>query len=414
MNKRRVVVTGIGAVTPNGNNVDEFWHALINGQSGIGEITQFDSSEHTVKIAGEVSDFNPESFLEPREIRKLDRFAQFALMATNEAVINAQIDWETFDRDRVGVIYGTGVGGIKTLEEQQNVLLARSPRRVSPQFVPKMIANIAASQIAIRWGLMGPNQTIVSACASGTDAVGIAFRLIQYGDVDVVVSGGAETSITPLTIAGFANMKALSSRNENPQEASRPFDLDRDGFVLGEGAGTLILEALDHALDRNATILAEVAGYGATDDAFHITQPHKAGAVKAMSKALRNAQKRPEDVQYINAHGTSTLFNDKNESEAIKEVFGNSAQKVKISSTKSMIGHLLGASGAVEAIASIKTIISNTIHPTINYTTPDPECDLNYVPNKAIEHQVDTAISNSFGFGGHNAVLVLTRWNPED
>ncbi len=414
MNKRRVVITGIGAVTPNGNNVDEFWNALINGQSGIGKITQFDSSEHTVKIAGEVSDFNPESFLEPREIRKLDRFAQFALMATNEAIINAQIDWETFDRDRVGVIYGTGVGGIKTLEEQQNVLLARSPRRVSPQFVPKMIANIAASQIAIRWGLMGPNQTIVSACASGTDAVGIAYRLIQYDDADVVVSGGAETSITPLTIAGFANMKALSSRNENPQEASRPFDLDRDGFVLGEGAGTLILEELNHALARNATILAEVAGYGATDDAFHITQPHKAGAVKAISKALRNAQKRPEDVQYINAHGTSTLFNDKNESEAIKEVFGNSAQKVKISSTKSMIGHLLGASGAVEAIASIKTILSNTIHPTINYTTPDPECDLNYVPKEAIEYQVDTAISNSFGFGGHNAVLVLTRWNPED
>ena len=413
MNKRRVVVTGLGAVTPNGNNVDEFWDALVQGRSGIGEITQFDSSEHSAKIAGEVSNFNPETILEPREIRKLDRFAQFAIMATNEALTTAQIDLDAFDLDRMGVIYGTGVGGIKTLEEQHIVLQTRGPRRVSPQFVPKMIANIAASQVAIRWGFMGPNQTIVSACASGTDAVGLAFRLIQFGDADAMITGGSETSITPLTIAGFTNMKALSTSNEKPEEASRPFDLDRDGFVLGEGAGTLILEELEHALGRNATILAEVVGYGSTDDAFHITQPDRDGAAKAMSKALKDAGKGPEDIQYINAHGTSTQYNDKNESSAIRLVFGQYADKLKISSTKSMIGHLLGGSGAVEAIASIKTILTNTIHPTINYTTPDPECDLDYVPRKAIEYNVNTVMSNSFGFGGHNAVLVLNSWNSK-
>jgi 3-oxoacyl-[acyl-carrier-protein] synthase II len=318
------------------------------------------------------------------------------------------------DYDRIGVIFGTGVGGIQTLEEQHSTIMNRSPRRVSPQFVPKMIANIAAAQIAIRWGFKGPNQTVVSACASGTDAIGIAFRLIQFGDADVIITGGSESSITPLTIAGFSNMKALSSRNESPQEASRPFDLDRDGFVLGEGAGTLIFEDLDHALNRNAPILAEVIGYGATDDAFHITQPDKDGAAKAMKKALINAGIESRAVDYINAHGTSTPFNDRNESAAIREVFSEHADSLKISSTKSMIGHLLGASGAAEAIASVKSIMSNKIHPTINYTTPDPECDLDYVPIKAIDHEVNTIMSNSFGFGGHNAVLVLTRWNPAD
>jgi 3-oxoacyl-[acyl-carrier-protein] synthase II len=413
MNRRRVVVTGLGAIAPNGIGLDNFWEALIQGKSGISTIQKFDPKDHASQIAGEVNDFNPESMLEPREIRKLDRFSQFCMVATDEAINHAGLDLTTLDLDRVGVIMGTGVGGIQTLEEQLHVILNRGPRRVSPHFVPKMIANIAAGQIAIRWGLKGPNQTIISACASGSDAIGLAMKLIMIGDVDVIITGGTESSITPLTIAGFANMKALSTRNETPEAASRPFDLDRDGFVLSEGAGTLILEDLEHAQSRNAKILAELAGYGSTNDAFHITQPAEGGqgAIKAMTKAIMDARVDANEIDYINAHGTSTPFNDKNESAAIREVFSEHADHIKISSTKSMTGHLLGASGAVEAIASIMAIHHGIIPPTINYTTNDPECDLNYVPNQPLEIPVNFAMSNSFGFGGHNAVLIFQKWN---
>jgi 3-oxoacyl-[acyl-carrier-protein] synthase II len=413
MNRRRVVVTGLGAIAPNGVGLDNFWEALIQGKSGISTIQKFDPKDHASQIAGEVNDFNPESMLEPREIRKLDRFSQFCMVATDEAINHAGLDLTTLDLDRVGVIMGTGVGGIQTLEEQLHVILNRGPRRVSPHFVPKMIANIAAGQIAIRWGLKGPNQTIISACASGSDAIGLAMKLIMIGDVDVIITGGTESSITPLTIAGFANMKALSTRNETPEAASRPFDLDRDGFVLSEGAGTLILEDLEHAQSRNAKILAELAGYGSTNDAFHITQPAEGGqgAIKAMTKAIMDARVNANEIDYINAHGTSTPFNDKNESAAIREVFSEHADHIKISSTKSMTGHLLGASGAVEAIASIMAIHHGIIPPTINYTTNDPECDLNYVPNQPLEIPVNFAMSNSFGFGGHNAVLIFQKWN---
>jgi 3-oxoacyl-[acyl-carrier-protein] synthase II len=413
MNRRRVVVTGLGAIAPNGVGLDNFWEALIQGKSGISTIQKFDPKDHASQIAGEVNDFNPESMLEPREIRKLDRFSQFCMVATDEAINHAGLDLTTLDLDRVGVIMGTGVGGIQTLEEQLHVILNRGPRRVSPHFVPKMIANIAAGQIAIRWGLKGPNQTIISACASGSDAIGLAMKLIMIGDVDVIITGGTESSITPLTIAGFANMKALSTRNETPEAASRPFDLDRDGFVLSEGAGTLILEDLEHAQSRNAKILAELAGYGSTNDAFHITQPAEGGqgAIKAMTKAIMDARVNANEIDYINAHGTSTPFNDKNESAAIRKVFSEHADHIKISSTKSMTGHLLGASGAVEAIASIMAIHHGIIPPTINYTTNDPECDLNYVPNQPLEIPVNFAMSNSFGFGGHNAVLIFQKWN---
>lgn len=415
MTRRRIVVTGLGAIAPNGVGLDLFWEALIQGKSGINPIQQFDPQDHAVKIAGEVNDFNPESMLEPRETRKLDRFSQFCLVASNEAIGHAGLDLTAIDLDRVGVMLGTGVGGIQTLEEQLHVILNRGPRRVSPHFVPKMIANIAAGQIAIRWGLRGPNQTIISACASGSDAIGLAMKLIKTGDVDVVITGGTESSITPLTIAGFSNMKALSTRNESPEAASRPFDLDRDGFVLGEGAGILILEDLEHAQSRNAKILAELVGYGSTNDAFHITKPAEGGqgAIKAMTKAILDAQVNVSEIDYINAHGTSTPYNDKNESAAIRKVFGEHADKVKISSTKSMTGHLLGASGAIEAIASIMAIRHGIIPPTINYTTQDPDCDLNYVPNQSIEFPVNISMSNSFGFGGHNAVLVFQSWKSD-
>jgi 3-oxoacyl-[acyl-carrier-protein] synthase II len=413
MTKRRVVVTGLGALAPNGNNVPEFWEALCAGQSGIDYITCFDTEGFPVRFAGELKNIDLEDHLDRRELRKLDRFSALALIASREAFQHAEIDWDRIDRDRVGVILGTGVGGIQTLESQHTQMIERGPRRVSPHFVPKMIANIAAGQISIHWGLRGPNQTVTSACASATDAIGIAMRLIQFGDADMIIAGGTETSITPMTVAGFANMKALSTRNDDPPRASRPFDRDRDGFVLGEGAGILVLETEEHAHRRGARILAELAGYGATDDAFHVTQPapNGAGAALAMRLAIRNAGLEPRDVDYINAHGTSTPYNDKNETEAIKEVFGEHARRLKVSSTKSMTGHLLGASGAIEAVATIKVIEQNIIPPTINYTTPDPECDLDYVPNQAQTHPVDTALSNTFGFGGHNAVILLRRWN---
>ena len=408
----RVVVTGMGAVAPNGNSVSEYWDALTAGQSGIDHITYFDTTDFPVKIAGEVSNFDPEQYFERKEVRKLDPFSVYALVASNEAIQMSGLDAGGFDPQRAGVMLGCGIGGITTLLAEHVVLQNRGARRISPFFVTKLIANIAGGQIAIKWDLQGPNQTVTSACASATDAIGLALRLIQSGSADIMVAGGTEASICDLPLAGFSTIRALCNAADPPQSASRPFDKDRGGFVMGEGAGILVLETEKHAQSRGATIIGELAGYGSTNDAFHVTQPAEggAGAVKAMQLAIEDAGAEPEEVDYINAHGTSTPYNDKNETAAIKTVFGDHARKLKISSTKSMTGHLLGASGGIEAIASLKAIEKQTIPPTINYTTPDPDCDLDYVPNTAEETQVNSVLSNTFGFGGHNAVVFMRKW----
>ena len=413
MSREKIVITGLGSVAPNGNHVDDYWANLISGVSGIGPITYFDSSNHRVKIAGQLTDFDPETMLDAKEIRKLDPFSVYALVATDEAIKMSGLDNNQFNPDRIGVTIGTGVGGIQTLEDQQGVINQKGARRVSPQFVPKMIANIAGGHLSMRWNLKGPNQTVTSACASATDAIGMAMRLILAGDADAMVTGGTEASITGLTIAGFANMRALSQSNENPTSASRPFDMDRNGFVLGEGSGMIVIETESHAKKRGANILAELAGYGSTDDAFHITQPSEGGigALKAMERAVKDANLNLEDIDYINAHGTSTPFNDKNESAAINHLFKDHSKRLKVSSTKSMTGHLLGAAGGIEAVASVKTIMHQMIAPTINYDTPDPECNLNYVPNTALDSKVNAVLSNTFGFGGHNAVICIRKYN---
>jgi len=408
----RVVVTGMGAIAPNGNSVSEYWDALTAGQSGIDHITYFDTTDFPVKIAGEVSNFDPEQYFERKEVRKLDPFSIYALVASNEAIQMSGLDAGGFDPQRAGVMLGCGIGGITTLLAEHVVLQKRGARRISPFFVTKLISNIAGGQIAIKWDLRGPNQTVTSACASATDAIGLALRLIQSGSADIMVAGGTEASICDLPLAGFSTIRALCNAADPPQSASRPFDKDRGGFVMGEGAGILVLETEKHAQSRGATIIGELAGYGSTNDAFHVTQPAEggAGAVKAMQLAIEDAGAEPEEVDYINAHGTSTPYNDKNETAAIKTVFGDHARKLKISSTKSMTGHLLGASGGIEAIAALKTIEKQTIPPTINYTTPDPDCDLDYVPNTAEETQVNSVLSNTFGFGGHNAVVFMRKW----
>ena len=412
MKREKIVITGLGVLAPNGNSVQDFWDSLVNGKSGIDAITYFDSSNHRVKIAGELKDFRPEDKIDPKELRKLDPFSTYALIATDEAVTMAGLNPEDLDLDRVGVTIGTGVGGIQTLEEQHSNIENKGARRVSPQFVPKMISNIAGGHLSIKWGFRGPNQTVTSACASATDAIGMAMRLILAGDADVMITGGTEASITPLTIAGFANMKALSQNNENPQEASRPFEISRDGFVLGEGSGMIVIEKESHALNRGAKILAELAGYGSTDDAFHITQPAigGVGALKAMERATLDANLNLNDIDYINAHGTSTPFNDKNESSAITSLFKEHSKKLKVSSTKSMTGHLLGAAGGIEAVASVKTIIEQILPPTINYENSDPDCTLDYVANTAQQHNVNAVLSNTFGFGGHNAVICIRKY----
>ena len=413
MARSKIVVTGLGALAPNGNSVDQFWANSIAGKSGIGPVSQFNTEGHRVTIAGELSDFDPESVLDSREVRKLDPFSIYAITAADEAVTMAGIDPDKLDLDRVGVTIGTGVGGIQTLEDQHTAIETRGPRRVSPLFVPKMIANIAGGHLSMRWGFRGPNQTVTSACASATDAIGMAMRLILAGDADVMLAGGTEASVTGLCIAGFANMKALSQSCTEPEKASRPFDADRDGFVLGEGSGILVIETEEHALDRGAVILAELAGYGSTDDAFHITQPapEGAGAREAMKRAIQDAGLKTTDIDYINAHGTSTPFNDRNETAAIRNLFGSHADSLKVSSTKSMTGHLLGAAGGIEAVITVKAIVHQLLPPTINYETPDPECTLDYVPNIAQEHTVNAALSNTFGFGGHNAVLCFRGYN---
>ena len=413
MSVKKVVVTGLGALAPNGNSAELFWSALESSKSGIAPITYFDASDHRVSIAGELKGFNPSQFLDPKEVRKLDDFSIYALVSSAEAIESAKLNLQKIDLDRAGVIIGCGIGGIKTLENEHDIIKTKGPRRVSPQFVAKMIPNIAGGHLSMKFGFRGPSQTVISACASSNDAIGIALRLIRYGDADIILTGGTEASITPLTIAGFANMRALSQNCDNPTTASKPFDANRDGFVLSEGSGMIVIESEEHALKRGAPILAELAGYGSSDDAFHITQPAPGGqgAYKAMKRALIDAGLRTNDIDYINAHGTSTPFNDKNESEAIGKLFNESLNKLKISSTKSMTGHLLGAAGGLEAVASVKTIINQIIPPTINYDTPDPECNLDYTPNHSISYQINAVLSNTFGFGGHNSVLCFRKYN---
>jgi len=411
---RRVVITGMGVISPVGVGLNRYWDNLKSGYSGIVPVTKFDTSDCPVKIGGEVpSDFNPEDFLDKKEIKRLDNFSIYALIAAEEAIRHAGLEEGIPDMDRFGVVVGSGVGGLLTMEEQNKRLLNRGFRGVSPLFIPMYILDIAAGHISMKWGLKGPNYAVVSACATGSTAIGDALRHIQYGDADIFIAGGTEACITPIAYAGFANMRALSRRNDEPEKASRPFDSDRDGFVMGEGAGLLVLEELEHANNRGAKIHAELIGYGATADAYHITAPAPGGegAMRAMKRAVKDGGVEPEDVDYINAHGTSTPFNDKNESLAIKTLFGEHAYKLNVSSTKSMTGHLLGAAGGIEAIAAIMAIKKNVIPPTINYDTPDPECDLNYTPNSAVDKSVSIAMSNTFGFGGHNAVLLFKEWS---
>jgi len=412
MEFKRVVVTGLGAVTPIGTGVDQYWSGLLQGKSGIAPITRFDTSNHAVKIAGEVKNHNPEDHFERKEIKKLDYFTQYAVVAAREAFKNSGLDLSQTDPFLVGTLIGVGMGGILTIEEQHEVLLGKGPSRVTPFIVPKMIPNMAAGMVSIDLGLKGPNSAVTTACCASTHAIGDAWRIVQRGDAVAMMCGGAESVITPLSIAGFSNMHALSQSNEEPTTASRPFDLTRNGFVMGEGAAMLVLEELEHAQKRGANILAEIIGYGMSGDAFHITSPgpNGEGGARAMAAAIRTAGIRPEEVDYVNAHGTSTPLNDKRETQAIKTSLGDHAYKVKISSNKSMIGHLIGAAGAVEAVATIKTIVENKIPPTINLNTPDPECDLDYVPHKAVDHTVNIAMSNSLGFGGHNASIVLKKY----
>ena len=409
---RRVVITGIGAVTPIGIGKDAFWNALIEGKSGVGPITRFDVSEYTTKIAGEVSDFVVTDFIDKKEAKRMDRSTQYAVAASKLAIDDAKLDLEAEDRERIGVIIGTGIGGMEALYDQYKVLFAKGPSRISPFLVPMMIGNMASGMTSIQFGLQGPSSCVVTACATGTNSIGDAARAIKYGDADVMLAGGTEAPISPAALAGFGSMKALSTRNDEPERASRPFDKDRDGFVMGEGAGVIVLESLEHALARGAHIYAELAGYAYNSDAYHITAPAPGGvmAAKAMRQALKDGGIEPNEVDYINAHGTSTGLNDKNETMAIKEVFGDHAYELAVSSIKSMTGHLLGAAGGVECIASAMAIDQGIIPPTINYETPDEGLDLNYVPNVAEKREVRVALSNSLGFGGHNATLALKKY----
>lgn len=408
---RRVVITGMGVITPVGQDVETFWNSLVEGRSGTGPLTGFDSKDYAVKIAAEVKDFDPEKWIDRREARRLDRFSQFALAATAQAVGQSGLEVRAHGED-IGVIVGSGIGGLASLEEAGVTLVQKGPMRVSPLVSTMMIADIASGQISIRYGVFGPNYCITSACATGNNSIGEAFEIVRRGDAKAMITGASEATITPLGMAAFHRTGALSTRNDDGEHASRPFDATRDGFVYGEGAGVLILEELEFARERGAKILAEVVGYGASADAFHVTMPDETGmgATRSMQRALAKAGLTPTDVDYINAHGTSTVLNDKTETIAIKRVFGERAYQIPISSTKSMTGHLIGAAGAVEAVASVQTILTGTIHPTINYHTPDPECDLDYVPNQARQQPVCVVLSNSFGFGGHNATLIFKQY----
>lgn len=408
----RVVVTGMGAITPIGNTLSEYWEGLISGRNGIGLITAFDPGRHDCRIAGEVKDFNPHQFMEKKEAKRMDRFAQFAVAASKMAVADAQLVIDDLNAEQVGVLIGTGIGGLKVLEDQQEIYLNRGPDRCSPFMIPMMIANMAAGLTAIHTGAKGPNSCSVTACAAGSNAVGDAFRLIQGGYAKAMICGGTEAAVTPLGVAGFASAKALSFRNNDPTHACRPFDKDRDGFVMGEGAGILILEELEFARSRGARIYGEIIGYGMTCDAYHITSPVPGGlgAAKAISLCLKDAGLLPSDISYINAHGTSTPANDPTETSAIKKALGTEAYNVAVSSTKSMTGHLLGGSGGIEAVATVMAIAHDVMPPTINLVEPDPECDLDYIPNTSRRQVVNVALSNSFGFGGHNVTLAFKKF----
>lgn len=409
--ENRVVVTGLGAVSPIGIGKENFWEALKAGKNGISKITHFDPTGYTSQIAGEVQDFDPVQFIDKKEIKRMDRYTQFALAATRLAFDDAQI--KNIDSERTGVIVGAGIGGMNTLHNQYEKLFSKGPSRISPFFIPMMIANMAAGNIAIAFKLQGPCECIVTACASGTNSIGDAFRVIQRGEADMMFAGGSEAAISPAGVAGFASMKALcADHNDDPAHASRPFDKNRSGFVMGEGAGIIVLESLEHAKARGAHIYAEIVGYGRNDDAYHITTPAPGGITQAkcMKLALDDAGLKPEEIDYINAHGTSTQFNDRGETEAIKNLFGEHAYKLAVSSTKSMTGHVLGAAGGIEAIATILSVENDIVHPTTNYETPEEGLDLNYVPNVAQTLTVNAAISNSFGFGGHNACLAFKKF----
>lgn len=413
MRHKRIVVTGIGAVTPIGLNINEFWNNLIEGKSGAAFITRFDASNFDTKFACEVKNFDPLKYFDRKSVQRLDLFTQFALVSTDEAIQNSQLKLDALDKNRVGVVFGSGIGGMWTWHHQSEIVFrGGGPQRISPYFVPMMISDIAAGQISIKYNFKGLNYATTSACATSAHAIALGAIHIQRGDADVVVVGGSEASICPMGIGGFNAMKALSTRNDAPEKASRPFDKNRDGFVMGEGSATLILEDFDFAVKRGAPILAELVGIGLTADAYHITAPAPGGegAVRSMKLCLEDAGIKPEDVDYINAHGTSTSYNDKNETEAIKNLFGDHAYKLVVSSTKSMTGHLLGAAGALEAVVTVLTLVNNIIPPTINYEVPDPECDLNYAPNKAVKKEVNYAISNAFGFGGHNVSLLFKKY----
>ncbi len=410
--RKRVVVTGLGLVIPTGIGVETAWKNVCEGRSGIGRLTRFDPNGLETKIAGEVKGFNPENYIEKKEIKKMDLFIQYALGATQEALENSQLRITPQNAEQVGVIVGTGLGGLPTIEKYHQVLLEKGPGRITPFFIPMLIANLASGQVAIRFGAKGPNTCVVTACATGAHCIGDAFRAIVYGDAKAIIAGGTEANITPLTVAGFNAMKALSTRNDEPEKACRPFEKNRDGFVVAEGAGVLILEELEFALNRGARIHAEIVGYGYTGDAYHITAPSPDGdgAARCMEMALRDAGLTPEEIDAINAHGTSTPLNDATETQAIKKVFGAYAKKIPISATKSLTGHLLGAAGSTEAIFTILSIQNGLLPPTINYEEPDPECDLDYVPNEARRKPIQVAMSNAFGFGGTNATLVFKKY----
>jgi 3-oxoacyl-[acyl-carrier-protein] synthase II len=410
--KRRVVITGLGLLSPVGNDVASTWRALLDGANGVGPITQFDTANFPVKFACELKGFDPLQYMDRKEVKRNDVFTQMALAASVQAMNDAGLSNGQYDPENTGVIIGSGIGGLKVFEAQHDVYRERGPGKISAFFIPMFIPDMAAGIVSIRFNAKGPNYATVSACATSAHAIGDAFRTIQYGDADVMITGGSEAAITPMAIGGFANMQALSENNEDFQHASRPFDKERDGFVMGEGAGMVVLEELEHAKRRGARIYGEVVGYGMTGDAYHITQPapEGEGAQRSMRRALKDAGIGPADVQYINAHGTSTPYNDMNETKAIKAVFGEQARALHVSSTKSMTGHTLGAAGGLEFAICTLAVRDGMLPPTINYQTPDPECDLNYVPNKAVKQDVDVALSNSFGFGGHNVTLAVRRF----
>lgn len=412
IDRKRVVVTGLGAITPIGNTLTEYWEGLLSGRNGIGPITLFDASRHDCRMAGEVKGFDPHVYMDRKEAKRMDRFAQFGVSASKQALADAKFVINDLNAEQVGVLIGTGIGGLKVLEDQQEINLTKGPDRCSPFMIPMMIANMAAGLTAIHTGAKGPNSCSVTACAAGSNAIGDAFRLVQNGYAQAMICGGTEAAVTSLSVAGFAACKAMSTRNDDPAHASRPFDKDRDGFVLGEGSGILILEELEHALARGARIYAEIVGYGATCDAYHITSPVPGGegAARAISLALKDANLTPDQVSYINAHGTSTPANDSTETAAMKKALGDHAYKITVSSTKSMTGHLLGGSGGIEAVAAVMAVANDRVPPTINLDNPDPACDLDYVPNQSREQIVDVALSNSFGFGGHNVTLAFKKY----